>query len=150
MSPTQKRVLAVLLAISGVAFALFAFPNSTGAKDPMMISLFQPDEFAEYAVVTKMLTPRETLPKTVLNFVAYRHYYYGSAFDFSSALTVLPSRICQGRGDSQLKLLLLRQIISVLPTLAALLILTYVQTKFRSYPKARSRCFSFSLLCPPW
>ncbi len=136
MSLTQKRVFAVLLFISIIYFSLFIFPNNTGAKDQMMISLFEPDEFAQYPVVTKMLTPRETLNKTILNFVAYRHYYYGSTFYFSSALTILPVKLAEGLRNTQLNMLLLRQVISVLPMLAALLLLTFTQTKFNSYTKS--------------
>jgi hypothetical protein len=136
MTPIQKRVPAILLLISAVYFSIFILPNNTGAKDQMMISLFEPDEFAQYPVVTKMLTPRETLDKTILNFVAYRHYYYGSPFYFSSALTILPVRLAEGLRNTQLNMLLLRQVISVLPMLGALLLLTYTQTKFQSYAKS--------------
>ncbi len=136
MTARERGVLGVLLVISVIYFGVFVFPNNTGAKDQMMISLFQPDEFAQYPVVTKMLRPLETLPKTILNFVAYRHYYYGSPFYFSSALLVAPVQLAEGLGDTQLNMLLLREFISVLPMLAALLLLTYVQTKFQSLTEA--------------
>jgi hypothetical protein len=79
----------------------------------MMISLFEPDEFAQYPVVTKMLTPYPTLSDTILNFIAYRHYFYGSPFYFSSALVVLPVKLFKGLKDTQLNMLLLRQMIGV-------------------------------------
>ena len=98
-----------------------------------MISLFESDEFAEYTVVANMLTPRETLSKTIVNFVAYRQYYYGSPFYVTSALLVLPIKLAQNFKNTQLIMLLLREVISVLPMLAALLLLIYSQTKFKSY-----------------
>ena len=136
MTSTQKRVFAILTFISIIYFTIFIFPNNTGAKDQMMISLFEPDEFAQYPVVMKMLTPGETLSRTVFNFIAYGHYYYGSPFYFSSALLLLPIKLTENlRKTTQLNMLLLRQFISILPMLGALLLLTYAQTKFTSYAK---------------
>jgi len=133
----QKRVFAVLVFISLVYFLAFLFPNNTGARDQMMISLFEPDEFAQYPIVMKMLTPREELDKTILNFVAYRHYYYGSPFYFSSAFLLMPIALLDNlRQTTQLNMLLLRQFISILPMLGGLLLLTYIQTKFNSYLKS--------------
>ncbi len=137
MTTTQKRVFATLIAISVIYFAAFIPPNNTGAKDQMMISLFEPDEFAQYPVVIKMLNPGETVTATIFNFIAYDHYYYGSPFYFSSALLLLPIKLFDRlRYTTQLNMLLLRQFISVLPMLGALLLLTHLQTKFNSYAKS--------------
>jgi hypothetical protein len=136
MSSTQKRVFAILLLISAAYFTAFVFPNNTGAKDQMMISLFEPDEFAQYPVVTEMLTPDGSRNQTVYNFIAYGHYYYGSPFYFSSALLLLPLKLTQDLANTQLNMLLLRQFISILPMLGALLLLTYTQTKFTSPTKS--------------
>ena len=76
MTPTQKRIFAILIFISAVYFTVFIFPNNTGAKDQMMISLFEPDEFAQYPVVLKMLTPGETFKQTVYNFITYGHLWF--------------------------------------------------------------------------
>ena len=136
MTSAQKRVFAVLLFISLGYFSAFIFPNNTGAKDSMMISLFEPDEFAQYPVVTQMLEPDGTLNQTIYNFIAYGHYYYGSPFYFLSALLLLPLKLTQNLANTQLNMLLLRQFISILPMLGALLLLTYTQTKFTSPAKA--------------
>jgi len=136
MTSTQKRVFAILLFISIAYFAVFIFPNNTGAKDPMMISLFEPDEFAQYPVVTQMLEPDGSRNQTIYNFIAYGHYYYGSPFYFLSALLLLPLKLTQNLADIQLNMLLLRQFISILPMLGALLLLTYTQTKFTSPAKS--------------
>jgi hypothetical protein len=136
MDRKQKRVLWVLLAVSVVYFSVFIFPNNTGAKDRMMISIFEGDEFAQYPVVMRMLEPRDTFKQTLLNFIEYEHYYYGSPFYFSSALLLLPVKLAQGLENTQLNMLLLRQFISVLPMIAALLLLTFTQTRFQSYAKS--------------
>ncbi len=132
MTSRQKNTFAILLVISAIYFSLFIFPNNTGAEDPMMISLFETDEFAQYPVVMRMLTPHEALDKTVLNFIKYGHYYYGSPFYFSSALILLPVELVSSLESPQLNMLLLRQLISVLPMLGALLVFTYLPTKFKS------------------
>ena len=147
LTSTQKRVFLILILISLIYLGLFAPPNNTGAGDPMMISLFELDEFAQYTVVANMLTPRETLSKTIVNFVAYRQYYYGSPFYVTSALLVLPIKLAQNFKNTQLIMLLLREVISVLPMLAALLLLIYSQTKFKSYFSSIF-VFVFLLLIP--
>ncbi len=137
MTSTQKRVFTILIFISIAYFAAFIPPNNTGAKDQMMISLFEPDEFAQYPVIIKMLNPGETLTATLFNFIAYDHYYYGSPFYFSSALLLLPIKLFDSlRNTTQLNMLLLRQVIGVLPMLGALLLLTHIQTKFSDYAKS--------------
>jgi hypothetical protein len=136
MNFTQKRVFAILLFISLAYFAVFIFPNNTGAKDQMMISLFEPDEFAQYPVVMQMLEPDGSRNQTIYNFFAYGHYYYGSPFYISSALLLLPLKLTQNLADIQLNMFLLRQFISILPMLGALLLLTHLQTKFKSPVKS--------------
>ena len=136
MTSAQKRVFAILLFISLIYFSAFIFPNNTGAKDQMMISLFEPDEFAQYPVVTQMLEPDGSRNQTIYNFIAYGHYYYGSPFYFASALLLLPLKLTQNLADTQLNMLILRQFISILPMLGALLLLTYTQTKFTSPAKS--------------
>ena len=137
MNSNQKRTFAILTLISIAYFILFIFPNNTGAKDQMMISLFEPDEFAQYPVVLRMLNPGETFKQTLINFATYGHYYYGSPFYFSSALLLLPVKLSQDLNvTTQLNMLLLRQFISILPMIGALLLLTFTQTKFHSALKS--------------
>jgi hypothetical protein len=132
-----KKLLAILVLIGVFYFAAFIPANSTGAKDSMMISLFEPDEFAQYPVVTKMLTPSDTFKHSVFHFIIYKHYYYGSPFYFSSALLLLPFNIGDRLdANTQLNMLLLRQFVSVLPMLGTLLLLVYMQTKFDSPAKS--------------
>jgi len=136
MTATQKRVFAILIFISIAYFSVFIFPNNTGAKDQMMISLFEPDEFAQYPVIIQMLEPDGSRNQTIYNFIAYGHYYYGSPFYFASALLLLPVKLTQDLANAQLNMLLLRQFISILPMLGALLLLTHLQTKFTSPVKS--------------
>ena len=93
MSPTQKKILKILLVLSGVYFVLFIFPNLTGAQDPNMLSIFEIDEYAQYPHAIAMLIPGPTLYQTIRNFLIYLHYFYGYPFYFFSALAIgSPSR----------------------------------------------------------
>jgi len=131
----EKRVVSILLFIAAIYFLVFAFPNSTGASDASMISIFEPDEFAQYTYLTRMLAfDAGDLKHNLYDFVAYGHYYYGYPFYLGSAITLLPMRLMAdlNNKNTQAPLMLLRQCISVLPMLAAILVMTYSQTKFRS------------------
>ena len=136
MTSKQKRIFFLLLFISIIYFAAFIPANNTGAKDQMMISLFETDEFAQYPIALRMVEAADSVKQNLINFFIYGHYYYGWPFYASSALTILSGILWKGYGDTQLNMLLLRQLISVLPMLAALQLLVYVQTKFKSYKRS--------------
>jgi len=131
---TQKRILWLLIAIGAIYFTAFIFPNATGAKTYSMISLFQPDEHAQYPTMLFMLNG-SSLKQTIINFILYRYYYYGFPFFASSALVLLPLRLANALNDQnvQLAMVLLRQFINVLPMTLAILLMVYTQTKFRAY-----------------
>jgi hypothetical protein len=133
MDKIQKRTFFTLLAIGAVYFVIFGLPNIKGSADQNMLAVFSPDEFAQYPHVIQMLTPGKTLAQTAFNIIVYRHFYYGYPFYLTSAITLLPLRIFHALQDTSLVMLTLRQIISVLPMLAAILILVYLQTRFRLF-----------------
>lgn len=135
MSATQKKILAILLVLSGVYFVLFIFPNLTGAQDPNMLSIFEIDEYAQYPHVLAMLTPGPTFYQTVRNFLIYLHYFYGYPFYFFSALAILPLKWIYGAGwqsHTAVIVAVMRQFINVLPMLAAVMLLVYIWTRFKS------------------
>jgi hypothetical protein len=135
MSATQKKILAILLVLSGVYFVLFIFPNLTGAQDPNMLSIFEVDEYAQYPHVISMLVPGPTFYQSVRNFLIYLHYFYGYPFYFFSALAILPLKWIFGPGwqaHTAVIVAVLRQFINVLPMLAGVLLLVYTWTHFKS------------------
>ncbi len=136
MASKQKRIFFILLCVSIIYFVVFIPANNTGAKDQMMISLFETDEFAQYPIALRMVEPADSIKQNLINFFIYGHYYYGWPFYASSALVTLAGTLIQGYNNTQFNMLLLRQVISILPMLAALQLLVYVQTKFRSYKKS--------------
>ncbi|KAF0111172.1 MAG: hypothetical protein FD147_1110 [Chloroflexi bacterium] len=151
MTATQKRTLLWLCIIGLVFFGIFIIPNLAGAKDPIMLSVFEQDEFAEYPFVLRMLTSDLSFYQTIRYFVIYLFYYYGYPFFFFSALAILPIKWIAGidwMSQTQLIVLVLRQMINVLPGILSVGILVYLQTRFRSLLKS-VLLFLFLLLLPP-
>ena len=137
MIQKKRLIILILLVIGALYFFAFWFPNATGAKDQNMISIFNADEFAQYPNAVHMLKAGDTWSQSVHNFFAYQHYYYGFPFYFYSVvIALLPAKIIPGIASVSWSLLLLRQMVSVLPMIAALLLLVYLQTNFDSYLKS--------------
>ena len=99
-----------------------------------MISLFSPDEHIQYPTALSMLSGGN-LKDALHKFILYGDYSYGFPFYGGSALVLLPLKLTNALNSQnvQLAMLLLRQFISVLPMLLAILLMVYTQTKFRSY-----------------
>lgn len=146
MTSTQKRIFGLLLLMAAAAFYLFALPNSIASQNLSMVQIFQPDEAAPLPYIFRMIAPAPTLNLALRHFIFYEFYYYGFPFFASSALLLLPLQWLSRLGDMPLVMLLLRQGISVLPMLAALLLLVFMQDGFRTY---RSPVlFAFLLFIP--
>lgn len=130
----RKSILLILLSIGVAYFFIFWFPNATGAHDLNMTYIFNSDEPAQYPAVIRMLTPAPSLPQSVFRFFAYQIYFYGFPYYFYSAVIILlPLKLIFGLANLQLNMLVLRQFVSVLPMIAAIMILVYLQTRFESY-----------------
>ena len=131
MPGKERRVFALLLLIGIIYFGIFWPVNAQGARDVNMISVFSPDEFAQYAHPLRMLNqPGDSLSQSIYRFVAYQHYYYGYPFYlYSSLIALLPLKLL-GLATTANIMLLFRQLVSVLPMIAALLLLVYLQTRF--------------------
>jgi hypothetical protein len=133
----KKLIFLILLFIGLLYFFAFWFPNATGAHDLNMTYIFNSDEPAQYPAVIRMLTPASNPSQTLYRFFAYQIYFYGFPYYFYSAvLVLLPLKLISGLGNLQLNMLILRQFVSVLPMIAAVMILVYLQTKFESYLKS--------------
>jgi hypothetical protein len=138
MAKKQKIILLILCSLSLIVLALFIVPNLQGAQNAEMISVFQPDEYAQYPYVLHMLTGG-TLWQSIHSFLVYGHYYYGYPFYFFSGLALLPVKWILGADWSTATstiMVVLRETINVLPMLIALLLLVWMATKFRSYWKS--------------
>ena len=134
MTPTQKRVLAVLVIAGLIYFLIFLGPNMTGAKDPAMLTIFEPDESAQYQHPMRMLEPGISPRNSVRKFINYQHYFYGFPFYLSSILFgLLPLKLLVGIGSTTWNLLVLRQMISIVPMIMVAMVLVYTQTRYKSY-----------------
>lgn len=86
MSKKQKSVLLVLGVLSLLVIIIYIIPDSQGAQNPEMLSIFQSDEYAQFPYLIHMLAGGTTFKQVLHNFLAYGHYYYGYPFYFFSAL----------------------------------------------------------------
>ncbi len=115
------------------AFILTALPNAAASQNVAMIQMFEPDEVGPLQTVQRMLAPQPSLDKTLRAFVFYEYYFYGFPYFATSALAVLPVQALGQANNLPVVMLVLRQAISVLPMLLALLLLVYLQDGFRTY-----------------
>jgi 4-amino-4-deoxy-L-arabinose transferase-like glycosyltransferase len=135
MTRAQKHTLGWMILIGLAYFAIFWLPNDKGAKDEHMLFLSSHDETVTYPYVVKMLTPGKDIHETRSNLLIYGDYHYGYPFYFLSMLVLLPVRLIYGdqfTAHTQLNLLLLRQMISVLPMILSIGLLVYLQTRLES------------------
>jgi hypothetical protein len=134
-SPKRRQtiILVICLVMALVAFVGFIFPNRVASENLSMVQMFQPDEGSALPSVFKMIAPTASLNQALRSFIFYDYYYYGFPYFGLSALILLPLRFLGRLADMPLVMLVLRQSVSVLPMLAALLILVYMQDGFRTY-----------------
>lgn len=133
MDQVQKRNFRWLLVIAATIFVLFIFPNVKASQNTAMVQVFEPDEAAPLPYLFHMIKPGESLAQTLKNFIFYDYYPYGFVYFAWSALVILPLQWLGQLGNTTLVMVVLRQMVSVLPMLAALLILVYLQDEFRTY-----------------
>ena len=148
MNNNQKKIIITLGIISILYFCIFLFPNNTGADNWDMLSVFEPDEYAQYPHVIRMLEFRgDSLRQKLWHIVAYQHYFYGFPFYALSALVLLPIKLISSLDNVQQNMLLLRQFVSVLPMIASVWVLVFLQTRFKSFWKTVA-IFIFLLSIP--
>jgi hypothetical protein len=132
-NPRQKRIFLILIAMAIADFILMIKPNAAASLNLAMVRMFEPDETAQLTPLLNMLAPADSLVQTLKNFFLYQYYFYGFPFFGISALTILPLKLAGALGSIPLVMLTLRQAVSVLPMLIALLMLVYLQDGFRTY-----------------
>ncbi len=133
MDAAQKRIGLILLLIAAAYFAAFWAPNAVASEDIAMVTAFEPDEGKPLPFLLDMLRPADSLGEGLRNFISYGYFFYGFPFFALSALTLLPQALAGDLGDIGQVMLTLRQFANLLPMLAAMLVLVWLQTGFRSY-----------------
>jgi len=134
MDKKQKRNFRVIAIIGILYFILFIFPNASTMGSDNPIVYLHKDEFVTFPVVERMLQPSQNLSEAWGRLIIYGDYHWGYPFYFLSMLALLPLRIFQGNdfyNHTQVNILILRQVISVLPMILTAGVLTYVFTRFR-------------------
>ncbi len=133
MTTRQKQIFVLLLFMAVAAFIIFSLPNAVASENISMVQIFSPDEAVPLPYIFKMIAPAPSLNLALRHFIFYDYYFYGFPFFAASALLVLPLQWLGHLGDIPLVMLILRQCVSVLPMLVALLLLVYMQDGFRTY-----------------
>ncbi|MHC1740314.1 MAG: hypothetical protein AB9897_04305 [Anaerolineaceae bacterium] len=138
MTNKQRQVFWVLIAFSLSIVLLYIFPDLQGAVNSEMLSVFQPDEYAQYPYVIHMLRGG-TVIQTIHSFLVYGHYYYGYPFYFFSGLALIPVKLILGANwtaSTPIIMTVLRETQNVIPMLIAMLLLVWMTTQFRSVWKS--------------
>lgn len=134
MRPNQKQIIVIILIlIAAACFVIFLRPNVVASENLAMVLMFGPDEATPLPYLLRMIAPAENLDKALRAFLFYGYYYYGFPYFALSALAILPLQWLGRIGDMPAVMLVLRQGISVLPMLAGLLLLVYLQDGFHTY-----------------
>ena len=133
MAKNQKWVIFSLALASLLAFIMYSIPNSKASENMAMVTMFEPDESAMIPIIKRMVGPHPNLVHTVYRFVAYGFYSYGFPH-FAPSAVVLKLLSWFGQGENlPLMMLSMRQLISVLPMIASLWVLVYVQDQFKTW-----------------
>lgn len=133
MYKNRKWVIFSLALLSLIAFIICAIPNSKASENLAMVTMFEPDEAAMTWIPMRMVSPQPNLVHTIYRLVAYGFYHYGWAHFLPSAL-VYKILTWLGQGDNMpLVMLSYRQLITVLPMIASLLVLVYLQDQFKTW-----------------
>ncbi|HSN95081.1 MAG TPA: hypothetical protein VLR89_08480 [Anaerolineaceae bacterium] len=133
MVTKNRLILPILLGIALLLFCLAILPNRQASENLAMVTMLQPDEGVVIPVMQRMISGGATLKQTLAHFIVYEYYYYGLPFFGLGALLMLALRGLGLEGNFALSMLVLRQTVSVLPTLAGLLVLTYIQDQFKTW-----------------
>ncbi|MCW5873739.1 MAG: hypothetical protein KIS88_03735 [Anaerolineales bacterium] len=133
MQRTQKLIIAVLALFFVVLFALFWLPNQVGSADMGMVLSFEPDEALPFPYMLNMVRPADSVKQALVHFISYEYYFYGFPHFAWSAVLMLPLQWLGQIQNTPLVMAVLRNFVSVLPMLAAILVLVYLHTKFRDY-----------------
>ncbi|HPL82171.1 MAG TPA: glycosyltransferase family 39 protein [Anaerolineaceae bacterium] len=133
MKKAKFWVILTLSIITIAVFVVFIFPNKAASKDEAMVNIFQPDEYATWTVVGRMTAPKPDRPSFMQHYFLYNFYHYGFPYFSISSLPVFLARWTNQFDNMPFVMVSLRQFVSVLPSLIAILILVYIQDQFSSY-----------------
>lgn len=126
----------VIMISTGIVIAVFIgyfWINHLTSVNLAMVSMFEPDEGVLVPFILRMIGPAPGISQFLRQFIFYEYYFYGFPYFALSALVVLPLQIFGLLDQMPLFMLLVRQFISVLPMIAAVMFLVYLQDAYKSY-----------------
>jgi hypothetical protein len=146
MIKKRSATIVLIIVLFVTCFLLFVPPNSSGAKDPNMLPAFRDelqefgtDEWVQFGVLMKMARVGPTAYETLYNVLFYNYFPYGYSFFSTSLIAILPVKLANAVFRTNLPtyayMIILRQL-SPLWTLAAITLLAYLWTGFKSAGKS--------------
>lgn len=133
LSTQQKRITFALLFIGLIYFCIFIPVNLKNSATPQVLTR---DESIQYQVVMKMLSHQESVRFTFYRLFSYGEYIYGFPFYGLSALLLIPVKLffkASFSDQTQLNMLILRQLVCVLPSALSAFLFTYLATRFKKW-----------------
>jgi hypothetical protein len=140
-SETQRKVF-IILVIMGLVYFIIFFPINYGGR-------VHPDEDIIYPDVVNMLIPGETFMETLRDSFIIDSWWYGYPYFPICALTLVIPRLIYGIAFAEkllLNLMLLRQFVSVLPMIVAIIWLIYLINAFKSVWESIGMFLVFALI----
>ncbi len=148
LEPVQRKVI-LILAIIGLAYFLFFIPINLLPNKYGQFT-FLGDEQVIYPDVIKIFNAQPTFATTVQNILGTWSWWYGYPYlPISASVLIIPRLIFGEQFAAQMPLNvgLMRQFISVLPMVLAVMLAIYLVTRFKSVLTSVSM-FLFLLLVP--
>jgi len=140
-SEIQRKVF-IILVVMGLVYFIAFFPINYGGR-------VHPDEDIIYPDVVNMLISGETFTETLRDSFIIDSWWYGYPYFPISALTLVIPRLIYGIAFAEklfLNLLLLRQFVSVLPMVVAIIWLIYLINAFKSVWESIGMFIVFALI----
>jgi hypothetical protein len=144
----QRKVF-IILAIIGFAYFLFFIPTNMLPNKYGQFNLLG-DEQVIYPDVVKIFNPQPNFAAAVQNILGTWEWWYGYPYlPISASVLIIPRLIfgAQFASHIPLNIGLMRQFVSVLPMVLAIMLAVYLVTRFKSVLASVSM-FSFLLLVP--
>jgi hypothetical protein len=146
--PVQRKVIIILASI-GLAYFLAFIPFNLLRNIYGKFYLLQ-DEQVIYPDIIRAFAPQANFGATVLNLLGSWNWAYGYPYLPISAAVLLVPRLIFGdqfAGQVQVNIFLLRQFVSVLPMVLAIMLAVYLVTHYKNVLTSVS-LFVFLLLVP--
>lgn len=146
----QKRTLLILLILCIIYVIILMPSNLEGSRGPDDFRRYGGDEYVIYPILENVLRPGENFSGTLYHHYIHEDYHYGYPFYAWSGMVMMPLYLVFGSETMEhieVTLPVLRVMVSVVPLMAACIVLVYLATRFRS-PVLSAAVYVFLLTAP--